>query len=105
MLKIRWSTVVAPKSNLSPPPIPFQRLNHLKRSLRRRVEDGVEDIFRVACITGDLATAEALLGVLEDMYQRRQLRVGSQHRINDDGLAMTREEFLLRRQAADQGRL
>jgi hypothetical protein len=42
--------------------------------LRRRLEDAVEDVFRAALQRGDLASAEDLLGVMENMHARARLR-------------------------------
>jgi hypothetical protein len=42
--------------------------------LRRRLEDAVEDVFRVALQRGDLASAEDLLGVMESMHARARIR-------------------------------
>jgi hypothetical protein len=42
--------------------------------LRRRLEDAVEDVFRLALQRGDIESAEDLLGVLESMHARAQGR-------------------------------
>ncbi|HVC63303.1 MAG TPA: hypothetical protein VND19_23435 [Acetobacteraceae bacterium] len=42
--------------------------------LRRRLEDAVEDVFRAALQRGDLASAEELLGVMENMHARARVR-------------------------------
>jgi len=52
----------------SPPPYQVQNW------LRRRLEDAIEDVFRVALQRGDLASAEDLLGVMESMHARARVR-------------------------------
>lgn len=59
-----------------PSPPPFQVQNWL----RRRLEDTVEDVFRAALQRGDLASAEDLLGVLENMQARARVRFKSERR-------------------------
>ena len=49
---------------------PYQAPNWL----RRRLEDAVEDVFRAALQRGDLASAEDLLGVMENMHARARVR-------------------------------
>ncbi len=55
-------------------PPPYQVQNWL----RRRLEDTVEDVFRAALQRGDLASAEDLLGVLENMHARARVRFNSE---------------------------
>ncbi len=57
-------------------PPPYQVQNWL----RRRLEDTVEDVFRAALQRGDLASAEDLLGVLENMHARARVRFRSERR-------------------------
>jgi hypothetical protein len=57
------------QADLGHPP-PYQVQNWL----RRRLEDTVEDVFRAALQRGDLASAEDLLGVLENMHARARVR-------------------------------
>jgi hypothetical protein len=52
----------------SPPPY------EVENSLRRRLEDAVEDVFRAALKRGDLGSAEDLLGVMESMHARARVR-------------------------------
>ncbi len=70
---------VASDARLAPPDLlrPIQLydpqgiLGRISRTFRRRLGDRVEDLFQDACISGDLATAEELLAVLEHMHARR----------------------------------
>lgn len=48
--------------------------------LRRRLEDAVEDVFRAAMQRGDLAAAEDLLGVIENMQARARIRFGAERK-------------------------
>ena len=75
-------------------------MNRLNRSFRRRLRDRVEDLFRDACVTGDLATAEELLGVLENMQKRRQA-TGQDRRAGDSPFTAAREELARRKRAAE----
>jgi hypothetical protein len=59
----------------SPPP-PHQ----VQTWLRRRLEDTVEDVFRAALLRGDLASAEDLLGVLENIQARARVRFRAERR-------------------------
>lgn len=58
------------------PPPPFQGRN----PLRRRLEDAVEDVFHAAVMRGDLASAEDLLGVMENIQVRGRLRFRSERK-------------------------
>jgi len=57
-------------------PPPYQVQNWL----RRRLEDTVEDVFRAALQRGDLASAEDLLGVMENMHARARVRFHAERR-------------------------
>ena len=51
-------------------------------TLRRRLSDRVADVFKEACLGGDLETAEQLLAVMQDM-QDRQASARSDRRSDD----------------------
>jgi len=68
---------------------PGGMMNRMNRSFRRRLRDRVEDLFHDACVTGDLATAEELLGVLENMQKRRQA-TGQDRRAGDSPFTAAR---------------
>lgn len=57
-----------PDATREPPPY------HAQNWLRRRLEDAVEDVFRAALQRGDLASADDLLGVMENMHTRARVR-------------------------------
>ena len=65
----RLSPLGAGRPDASAEP-PYQ----VQNSLRRRLEDAVEDVFRAALQRGDLASAEDLLGVMENMHARARVR-------------------------------
>lgn len=69
-------------------PPPPRGLDTVLRSLRRRLDDRVSEVFLAACVSGDLATAEKLLEVLEDLYARRRRKFGDERRQIDDGLVV-----------------
>lgn len=102
MVQRRWSTLVGRMAVLSQPRAPAERLDRIHQAWRRRLDDAVEDVFRQACLAGDLDTAEGLLGVLGRMHTRRATRYGSERRISDDALRRAQEELARRQRAAGQ---
>ena len=78
---------------------PRGMLDRLSRTFRRRLSDRVEDVFRDACVLGDLDTAEALLAVLENMHARRCEKFGQDRRISDEGVVKARADLALRKAA------
>lgn len=84
------------RMSVAEPPLPPRGLDTVLRSLRRRLDDRVSDVFLSACVTGDLTTAEKLLAVLEDLHTRRQRNFGDERRQVDDGL-VTRARVELER--------
>jgi hypothetical protein len=75
-------------------------LGRINRTFRRRLRDRVEDLFQDACISGDLATAEELLTVLEHMHARR--RDGPDRRAAGMSFDKAREELARRRRTAER---
>lgn len=71
------------------------------RGFRRRLRDRIEDLFQDACVSGDLATAEELLNVLENVQRRRTPSAG-ERRIDDASFAKAHEELARRKRAAEQ---
>jgi hypothetical protein len=67
------------------PLLPPRGLDTVLRSLRRRLDDRVSDVFHAACVSGDLMAAEKLLDVLEDMHTRRRRSYANDRRQIDDG--------------------
>lgn len=97
MVQRRWSTLVGRMTVLSQPRVPAERLDRVHLSLRRRLDDAVEQVFRQALLNGDLDTAGELLDVLSAMHDRRQQKFGSERRINDDLLRKARDDLARRR--------
>jgi hypothetical protein len=95
----KWYTLISRAAHLQSPPIPADRFSQVRRSLRRRIDDAVEDVFQRACLTGDLDTAEELLAVLESMRARRISMYGRNRRINDDDIVRLRTELQQRQHA------
>lgn len=91
-LRTRMSVAEA----LAPP----RGLDTVLRSLRRRLDDRVSEVFLAACVCGDLATAEKLLDVLEDLHARR--RFGDERRQIDDGVVMRARAELERCRSAKE---
>ena len=73
---------------------PPRGLDTVLRSLRRRLDDRVGDVFHAACVSGDLVTAEKLLDVLEDLHARRRQRHANERRqIDDEPVRRARQEL------------
>lgn len=92
----RLSFVVSPTANLSSAgghPSPYQVQNWL----RRRLEDTVEDVFRSALQRGDLAAAEDLLHVIENMQARGHARYRAQRRGTAQMIERCRRELEARK--------
>jgi hypothetical protein len=73
--------------------IPGSRLARVNQSLKRRLDDEVEEVFNRACATNDLAAAADLLGLLEKWHTRRAANYGRERRISGVGLARARKEL------------
>jgi uncharacterized protein (DUF2267 family) len=69
-------------------------LDTVLRTLRRRLDDRVADVFNAACVSGDLDVAAKLLAILEDMHDRRRLHHGNERReISDELIVRCRREL------------
>lgn len=55
-------------------------LYQAQNALRRRLEDAVEDVFHAALVRGDLASADDLLSVMENIQVRGRLRFRSERK-------------------------
>jgi hypothetical protein len=86
------------QSEAGPPP-PYQVQNWL----RRRLEDTVEDVFRAALQRGDLASAEDLLGVMENMHARARVRFHAERRGTALMIERARRELETRKTRRRQG--
>lgn len=71
--------------------------------LRRRLEDTVEDVFRAALHRGDLASADDLLRVLENMHARARVRFSAQRRGTALMIDQARKELESRKAQRRQG--
>jgi hypothetical protein len=87
------ATSLGPKPQAASAPPPYQVQNWL----RRRLEDAVEDVFRAALQRGDLASAEDLLGVMENMHARARLRFNTERHGTALMIARARKELEMRR--------
>jgi hypothetical protein len=74
-----------------------RRTPQMQTWLRRRLEDAVEDIFYSALQRGDLASAEDLLGVIENMHARARVRFQSERRGTAQMIEQCRKELESRR--------
>jgi hypothetical protein len=73
--------------------IPGARLARVNQSLKRRLDDDVEEVFNRACATNDLESALDLLALLEKWHARRQANYGRERRITGVGLQRARKEL------------
>jgi hypothetical protein len=83
---------------LPPPQVTLSNVvrDRMNRALRRRLSDRVLEVFQEACVSGDLATAEELLAVMEAMQQRRQAASGDR-RLSQSDLENARGELASRK--------
>ena len=80
-------------SSLHEARIPGARMARLNQSLRRRLDDDVEEVFNRACTANDLEAAADLLAVLEKWHARRSASYGRERRINGASVARVRREL------------
>jgi hypothetical protein len=73
--------------------IPGARLARVNQSLKRRLDDDVEEVFNRACATNDLDAASDLLALLEKWHSRRQASYGRERRISGANLTRARGEL------------
>jgi len=74
--------------------LPPRGLETVLRTLRRRLDDKVADVFHAACVSGDLEVAEKLLAILEDMHERRRRQFENDRRqISDEAVVRARKEL------------
>lgn len=71
-------------------------LERINRTRRRRLADRVFDVFREACIAGDLNTAETLLTLLEQMQRERQVAF-PERRLDKGALVAAGDELTSRK--------
>jgi hypothetical protein len=72
--------------------IPGSRMARVNQSLKRRLDDDVEEVFHRACATNDLESAKDLLAVLEKWHARRQALYGRERRISGASVQRARKE-------------
>lgn len=73
--------------------IPGARLARVNQSLKRRLDDDVEEVFNRACATNDLESAADLLMLLEKWHARRSASYGRERRISGANLVRARKEL------------
>jgi hypothetical protein len=73
--------------------IPGARLARVNQSLKRRLDDDLEEVFARACATNDLEAAADLLALLEKWHARRSAAYGRERRINGASLERIRKEL------------
>ncbi len=73
--------------------IPGERLARMNQSLKRRLDDDVEEVFHRACATNDFEAASDLLSLLEKWHARRAASYGRERRISGASLERARKEL------------
>ncbi len=73
--------------------IPGARLARVNQSLKRRLDDDVEEVFNRACASNDLESATDLLALLEKWHTRRSANYGRERRIAGANLQRARKEL------------
>ena len=73
--------------------IPGARLARVNQSLKRRLDDDLEEVFNRACAANDLEAAGDLLTVLEKWHARRAASYGRERRINSASLDRARKDL------------
>lgn len=73
--------------------IPGARLARVNQSLKRRLDDDVEEVFSRACASNDLELAADLLSLLEKWHARRSAHYGRERRISGVNLTRARKEL------------
>jgi len=85
--------LVPKSSSLHEINIPGARLARVNQSLKRRLDDDVEEVFNRACATNDLEAATDLLVLLEKWHARRSASYGRERRISGASLLRARKEL------------
>ena len=85
--------LVNKSSSLHEVRIPGARLARVNQSLKRRLDDDLEEVFNRACATNDLEAAADLLGLLEKWHARRSASYGRERRISGASLERVRKEL------------
>ena len=73
--------------------IPGARLARVNQSLKRRLDDDLEEVFNRACATNDLEAATDLLALLDKWHARRSASYGRERRINSAALERARKDL------------
>ncbi len=92
MLK-NFGFILGRSSNFRAPAIPVNRLDRVNSSLKRRLDDDIEEVFSRALAGNDLESASDLLALMEKWHVRRQIRYGRERRISGAGVQRARREL------------
>ncbi|MSP02038.1 MAG: hypothetical protein EXR07_13460 [Acetobacteraceae bacterium] len=80
-------------SSLHEPGIPGARLTRVNQSLKRRLDDGLEDVFNRACAANDIEAAADLMAVMEKWHARRAAKYGRERRVDGGALQRVHREM------------
>jgi hypothetical protein len=73
--------------------IPDSRIARINQSVRRRLEDDLEDMIRRACAGNDLEAATELLELLKKWQERRASKFGRDRRVREAEFESIREDL------------
>jgi hypothetical protein len=85
--------IVNRSSTLHEVRIPGERLARVNQSLKRRLDDDLEEVFNRALATNDLDAATDLLGLMEKWHARRSASYGRERRINSAALDRAKKDL------------
>jgi hypothetical protein len=85
--------LLGPGSTFRAPQIPDNRLNRVNQSLKRRLDDDIEEVFNRAVAGKDAESAGDLLELMEKWHARRQQRYGRERRISGANVQRARLEL------------
>jgi hypothetical protein len=73
--------------------IPGERLARVNQSLKRRLDDDLEEVFNRALATNDLDAATDLLALMEKWHARRSASYGRERRINSAAIDRAKKDL------------
>jgi hypothetical protein len=85
--------IVNRSSTLHEVRIPNERLARVNQSLKRRLDDDLEEVFNRALATNDLDAATDLLALMEKWHARRSASYGRERRINSAAIDRAKKDL------------
>jgi hypothetical protein len=76
-----FGTLIEKAVKFREPSIPGARLDRVLPRTEHRLDDGINELFEYACITGDLEAAGELMALMEKWHARRTYKDYEQRRL------------------------